>query len=144
MPAGNSREKNAAMRAFGAQLVEHGTDFDEAYAHAAVLASGERRHLMPSFSPELVLGVASYGLELFRAVTDLDAVYVPIGLGSGICGVMAARNALSPATAVIGVVSTALPPISARSPRASRARPGPRRPSPTAWRCASRTRRRSP
>ena len=109
MPVGNSREKNEAMRAFGAQLVEHGRDFDEAYAHAAVLAAGERRHLMPSFSPELVRGVASYGMELFRAVTDLDAVYVPIGLGSGICGVMAARNALSPATAVIGVVSTALP-----------------------------------
>ncbi len=109
MPAGNSREKNEAMRAFGARLAEHGRDFDEACAHAARIAVGDRVHLMPSFSLELVLGVASYGVELFRAVPDLDAVYVPIGLGSGICGVMAARNALSPATAVIGVVSAAMP-----------------------------------
>lgn len=109
MPVGNSREKNEAMRAFGARLVEHGGDFDEAYAHAARIAVGDRVHLMPSFSTELVLGVASYGVELFRAVPDLDAVYAPIGLGSGICGVMAARNALSPATAVIGVVSAAMP-----------------------------------
>ena len=109
VPAGNSREKNAAMRAFGARLLEHGRDFDEAYAHAVQLAVSGRTHLMPSFSLDLVLGVASYGMELFRAVPDLDAVYVPIGLGSGICGVMAARDALSPATAVIGVVSAALP-----------------------------------
>ena len=122
MPAGNSREKNEAMRAFGANLVEHGRDFDEAYAQASRLAVGERRHLMPSFSPELVLGVASYGMELFRAVSDLDAVYVPIGLGSGICGVMAARNALSPTTAVIGVVSAALPAYQ-RSFAAGEARP---------------------
>lgn len=109
MPFGNSREKNAATRAFGASLVENGSDYDEAYSHAVHLAVGERRYLMPSFSSELVLGVASYGMELFQGLPDLDAVYVPIGLGSGICGVMAARNALSPTTAVIGVVSTAMP-----------------------------------
>lgn len=109
MPAGNSREKNEAMRAFGARLVEYGADFDEARAHAGRIAGGDRVYLMPSFSTDLVVGVASYGVELFRAAPDLDAVYVPIGLGSGICGVMAARNALSPATAVIGVVSAALP-----------------------------------
>ena len=108
MPFGNSREKNAATRAFGASLVENGSDYDEAYSHAVQLAVGERRYLMPSFSSELVLGVASYGMELFQGLPDLDAVYVPIGLGSGICGVMAARNALSPTTAVIGVVSTAM------------------------------------
>lgn len=109
VPHGNAREKNAAMRAFGARLVEHGQDFDAALAHAKRLAAGEGLHLMPSFSPDLVPGTASYGAELFRAVPDLDAVYVPIGLGSGICGVMAARAALSPATAVIGVVTAALP-----------------------------------
>lgn len=108
-PHGNAREKNAAMRAFGARLVEHGQDFDEALAHAKRLAAREGLHLMPSFSLDLVPGTGSYAAELFRAVPDLDAVYVPIGLGSGICGVMAARAALSPATAVIGVVTAALP-----------------------------------
>ena len=109
VPRGNAREKNAAMRAFGARLVEHGRDFDEALAHAKQLAARDGLRLLPSFSLDLVPGTASYGAELFRAVPDLDAVYVPIGLGSGICGVMAARDALSPATAVIGVVSAALP-----------------------------------
>ena len=109
VPRGNAREKNAAMRAFGARLVEHGRDFDEALAHARQLAVRDGLRLLPSFSLDLVPGTASYGAELFRAVPDLDAVYVPIGLGSGICGVMAARDALSPATAVIGVVSAALP-----------------------------------
>lgn len=109
VPHGNAREKNAAMRAFGARLVEHGRDFDEALAHAKHLAARDGLRLLPSFSLDLVPGTASYGAELFRAVPDLDAVYVPIGLGSGICGVMAARDALSPATAVIGVVSAALP-----------------------------------
>lgn len=109
VPHGNAREKNAAMRAFGARLVEHGRDFDEALAHAKHLAARDGLRLLPSFSLDLVPGTASYGAELFRAVPDLDAVYVPIGLGSGICGVVAARDALSPATAVIGVVSAALP-----------------------------------
>ena len=108
-PHGNAKEKNAAMRAFGARLVEHGQDFDEALAHAKRLAAQEGLHLLSSFNPDLVPGAATYGAELFRAVPDLDAVYVPIGLGSGICGVMAARDALAPATAVIGVVSAALP-----------------------------------
>ena len=109
VPIGNNREKNTAMRALGAQLIEYGKDFDEARAHAIQLSDSERAHLMPSFSRELVLGVASYGIELFSTVSDIDAVYVPIGLGSGICGVMAARDALSPTTAVIGVVASALP-----------------------------------
>ena len=109
VPFGNAREKNAAMRAFGARLVEHGRDFDEAFPHAQRLADRDGLQLMPSFHLDLVPGTATCGAELFRAIPDLDAVYVPIGLGSGICGVLAARDALSPATKVIGVVSEALP-----------------------------------
>ena len=109
VPHGNSREKNAAMRAFGAHLVEHGSDFDEALAHTKGLAARDALHLMPSFNLDLVPGTATYAAELFRAAPDLDAVYVPIGLGSGICGVLAARDALAPACAVIGVVAAALP-----------------------------------
>ncbi len=104
-PQGNSVEKNAAMRALGAELIEHGHDFQAAYEHAAALAQGRKLHRLPSFHPWLVLGVASYGLELFNAVPDLDTVYVPIGLGSGICGTIAARNALGLKTKVVGVVS---------------------------------------
>ena len=94
VPHGNSPEKNRAMQGFGANLVEHGHDFQAAYEHAIARAAAERLHLLPSFHPLLVRGVASYGLELFRAVDGLDTVYVPIGLGSGICGVIAARDAL--------------------------------------------------
>jgi threonine dehydratase len=104
-PRGNSVEKNAAMRALGAELIEHGHDFQAAYEHAAVLARERKLHRLPSFHPWLVLGVASYGLELFNAVPDLDTVYVPIGLGSGICGTIAARNALGLKTRVVGVVA---------------------------------------
>ncbi len=104
-PHGNSVEKNAAMRALGAELIEHGHDFQAAYEHAAVLARERKLHRLPSFHPWLVLGVASYGLELFNAVPDLDTVYVPIGLGSGICGTIAARNALGLKTRVVGVVA---------------------------------------
>ena len=109
VPHGNSVEKNAAMRAFGAELVEEGHDFDAARAAAERLARERGLHMVPSFHRDLVAGVASYGLELFRAAPPLDAVYVPIGLGSGICGTIAARDALSPATKVIGVVSTGAP-----------------------------------
>ena len=109
VPHGNSVEKNAAMRAFGAELVEEGHDFDAARAAAERLARERGLHMVPSFHRDLVAGVASYGLELFRAAPPLDAVYVPIGLGSGICGTIAARDALSPATQVIGVVSTGAP-----------------------------------
>jgi threonine dehydratase len=106
VPRGNSVEKNAAMAAFGARLVEHGEDFDAARAHAEALAVTEGLVFAPSFAPDLVAGVASYALELFRGAPPLDAVYVPIGLGSGICGVIAARDALGLATEVIGVQST--------------------------------------
>ena len=109
VPNGNSVEKNAAMRAFGAELVEAGHDFDAARETAMTLARERGLAMVPSFHRDLVAGVASYGLELFRAAPALDTVYVPIGLGSGICGVIAARNALSPATKVVGVVSTEAP-----------------------------------
>lgn len=105
VPFGNSAEKNAAMRALGARLIEHGHDFQEAREFAEAIAETERATMVPSFDPLLVRGVATYGAELFRAVDAIDTVYVPIGLGSGICGTVAARNALSPATKVVGVVS---------------------------------------
>lgn len=105
VPFGNSSEKNAAMRALGANLIEHGEDFQSAREHSVVLAKSSGAHMVPSFHPLLVQGVATYAVELFRAVHDLDRVYVPIGLGSGVCGIVAVRNALSPRTKVIGVVS---------------------------------------
>ncbi|MBB4015121.1 threonine dehydratase [Chelatococcus caeni] len=105
VPLGNSREKNAAMRAFGADLVETGRDFDEAKIAAQRAAQEENLYFAPSFHPELVRGVATYALELFSAAPALDTVYVPIGLGSGICGVIAARDALALKTKIVGVVS---------------------------------------
>jgi threonine dehydratase len=105
VPRGNSVEKNAAMRALGVALVEHGHDFQEAYEHAMVLAERDGLFAVRSFDPALVRGVASYALELFRGAPELDTVYVPIGLGSGICGVIAARDALGLATKVVGVVA---------------------------------------
>ena len=93
-PFGNSIEKNRAMRALGAELIERGHDFQAALEAAAEIAADRGWHFMPSFHPLLVQGVSSYSLELFRAVPDLDTLYVPIGLGSGICGAIAARDAL--------------------------------------------------
>jgi threonine dehydratase len=106
VPQGNSVEKNNAMRGFGGEVVEYGRDFDEAREEAVRLAQAHGLYLVPPFHPELVKGVATYGLELFNAVPDLDTVYVPIGCGSGICGVIAARDALGLKTQVVGVVST--------------------------------------
>lgn len=105
VPRGNSREKNEAMRTLGAQLIEHGDDFQAAREHAAELASRDGLHYVASFHPDLVRGVATYWAELFRAVPDLDVVYVPIGQGSGINACAAARNALAPRTRIVGVVS---------------------------------------
>jgi len=105
VPYGNSVEKNAATRAYGAELIEHGADFDEAREEAMRLAETEPLFPVPPFHRELVRGVATYGLELFRAHPDLDRVYVPIGCGSGICGVIAARDALGLKTEVVGVVA---------------------------------------
>ena len=105
VPHGNSAEKNAAMRAFGARLVEHGADFEAAREHAAALAEAEGLEFAPSFAPDLVRGVATYSLELLRAVPDLSILYVPIGLGSGICGAIMARNLLGLHTEIVGVQS---------------------------------------
>ena len=109
VPHGNSREKNAAMRAFGAELVEAGHDFDAARETAMHLAGERGLTMVPSFHRDLVAGVASYALELMRAAPPLDTIYVPIGLGSGICGVISVRDALGLATKVVGVVSTEAP-----------------------------------
>jgi threonine dehydratase len=109
VPFGNSREKNAAMRALGAELIEFGRDFQEAYEYSVELAAAKGLHLIPSFHMDLVRGVASYSLELMEAVADLDVVYVPIGLGSGICGAIAAREALGLRTEIVGVVACGAP-----------------------------------
>ena len=112
VPQGNSVEKNAAMRALGAELVEHGDDFQAARERAAWIAQQRGLHMVPSFHPLLVRGVASYSLELLRKVPDLDVAYVPIGLGSGVCGMIAARNALGHRTEIVGVVSEHAPAYS--------------------------------
>jgi threonine dehydratase len=109
VPHGNSREKNAAMRALGADLVEHGHDFQAAAEYTVQLAAERGLCMVRSFHPLLVRGVATYALELFRAVSSLDTIYVPIGMGSGACGVIAARNALGLATKIVGVVSDRAP-----------------------------------
>jgi threonine dehydratase len=105
VPFGNSTEKNAAMQAFGAELIEHGRDFDEARERAAEIASERGYEYGKSFDKDLVLGVATYAHELFSAEPALDAVFVPIGLGSGVCGVIGARDALGHKAQVFGVVS---------------------------------------
>jgi threonine dehydratase len=109
VPHNNNIEKNRAMEAFGARLEEAGHDFQAAYEHALNLAERERLHFVRSYHPLLVRGVASYGLELFRAVADLEIVYVPIGLGSGISGVIAARDALGSTAEIVGVVAANAP-----------------------------------
>lgn len=109
VPRGNNPEKNAAMRSLGAELIEHGNEFQEALEFSRELAAKEDLHAVPSFHPWLVRGVATYALELFRALGELDAVFVPIGLGSGFCGVVSAREALGLKTKIIGVVSEHAP-----------------------------------
>jgi threonine dehydratase len=106
VPWGNSVEKNNAMRGFGAELVEYGRDFDEAREEAARLAVTHDFYLVPPYHRELVRGVATYALELFNSAPELNTVYVPIGCGSGVCAVIAARDALGLQTEVVGVVST--------------------------------------
>jgi threonine dehydratase len=105
VPFGNSAEKNAAMEALGATLIEHGTDFEDAREEAHRLAAAKDLVFVPSFASDLVMGVATYALELFQSAPPLDAVYVPIGLGSGICGTILARDLLGLPTRVIGVQS---------------------------------------
>jgi threonine dehydratase len=109
VPRGNSVEKNRAMKAFGAELVEHGEDFQAAREEAERRAQFAGLHMVPSFHPDLVLGVATYALELFRTAPDLDILYVPIGQGSGICGCIMARDLLGLKTEIVGVQSTEAP-----------------------------------
>jgi threonine dehydratase len=109
VPHNNNPEQNTAMRGLGAEVVEFGNDFQDALEHAERLAKQSQLYFIDSFSLVLVQGVASYALELFRDVPELDYVYVPIGMGSGICGTVAARNALGLKTRIIGVVSQGAP-----------------------------------
>jgi len=109
MPSGNSTEKNRAMRAFGANLVEHGEDFQAAAEEASRHASRDGLEFVPSFHPDLVVGVATYALELLRKAPDLDVLYVPIGQGSGVCGCILARDLLGLSTEIVGVQSTEAP-----------------------------------
>lgn len=106
VPFGNSQEKNMAMRSFGAEVIEYGQDFDEARQRAIQLSESEQLFMVPPYHPQLVLGVASYALELFTELADLDIVYVPIGCGSGICGLISVRDALGLTCEIVGVVST--------------------------------------
>jgi threonine dehydratase len=109
VPHGNSVEKNKAMRSLGVKLVEHGSEFQEAREEAARIGADQGLHMVPAFHQDIVLGVSTYWAEFFRAVPDIDVVYVPIGQGSGICAAAAARNAYSPRTAIVGVVSAGAP-----------------------------------
>ena len=109
VPFGNNPEKNAAMRAFGAELIEYGDDFQEALEHSRLLAKDRGLVFVPSFHRDLILGVASYGLELFRALPNLDDVIVPVGLGSGLCSIVATRDALGAHAKVYGVVAAKAP-----------------------------------
>jgi threonine dehydratase len=109
VPHGNSREKNAAMRALGAELIEHGQDFQAAREQAMRLADERRLHLVPSFHRDLALGVSTYAFELLSEHADLGVLYVPIGQGSGICGCISARDALGLKTEIVGVQAAAAP-----------------------------------
>jgi threonine dehydratase len=109
VPRGNSTEKNRAMRALGANLVEYGEDFQAAREEAGRRAEIGGLEFVPSFHPDLVLGVATYGLEFLRQAGDLDVLYVPIGQGSGICGCIMARDLLGLKTEIVGVQSTEAP-----------------------------------
>jgi threonine dehydratase len=109
VPHGNSVEKNRAMKAFGARLIEHGEDFEAARQEARRHAKRDELEMVPSFHPDLVLGVATYALELFRSQLDLDVLYVPIGQGSGISGCILARDLLGLKTEIVGVQSTEAP-----------------------------------
>jgi threonine dehydratase len=111
VPCGNSREKNAAMRAFGAELIVAGVDFDESREHAERYARERGHHFVPSFHADLVRGVATYALEMFTAKPELDAVYVPIGMGSGICGLITVRDLLGLDTEIVGVVAELAPAV---------------------------------
>ncbi len=105
VPHGNSLEKNACMAAFGAQLIEQGEDFDIAVGAARKLSEEKNMHMVPAFHEDLVAGVGTYAYEMMQAHSDFDTIYVPIGKGSGICGMITARDALGLKTKIVGVVS---------------------------------------
>ncbi len=109
VPKGNSPDKNAAMRGFGAEVIERGHDFQAAREYSAELADDRGLEAVPAYHPDLVLGVATYAAELFSAVDDLDAVYVPIGMGSGISGLIRVRDLLGLRTEIVGVVAARAP-----------------------------------
>jgi len=109
VPRGNSVEKNRAMQAFGADLVEHGDDFQAAREEACRRAEASGLEMVPSFHLDLVLGVATYALELLRSAPNLDVIYVPIGQGSGICGCILTRDLLGLKTEIVGVQSSLAP-----------------------------------
>ena len=119
VPDGNSPDKNAAMRGFGAELVVHGHDFQSAREHAAVLGAQRGLEIVPAYHRDLVLGVATYARELFDGAGELDAIYVPVGMGSGISGVIGVRDILGLRTEVVGVVAEQAP-ATARSMMAGR------------------------
>ncbi len=109
VPRGNSKEKNAAMRAQGAELIEFGSHYQESKEYAVNLAEEHGWHHVPPFHPDIMKGVATYWLELFSAAPELDVVYVPVGQGSGICSCVAVRNALNRKTKIVGVVADCAP-----------------------------------
>lgn len=111
VPRGNSIEKNRAMRALGAELIEHGDDFQAALVRSEKLAAERGLHWMPSFHPDLVLGNTASAIDFLRHTPPLDRVYVPIGLGSGICAMMAVRDALGLPTTIVGVASESAPAV---------------------------------
>jgi threonine dehydratase len=109
VPHGNSLEKNAAVRALGAELIEHGDDFQAALEFARALAAERSLHFVPSYAHDLVLGVATYALEFFEGAPQMDVVYAPVGLGSGLAGLFCAREALGIETEVVAVVAEGAP-----------------------------------
>jgi len=109
VPEGNSPDKNAAMRAFGAELIVHGHDFQAAREDASEIGFERGLETVPSYHPDLVLGVATYARELFDAAGELDGVYVPVGMGSGICGLIGVRDLLGLETEIVGVVAERAP-----------------------------------
>jgi threonine dehydratase len=111
VPHGNSREKNNAMRSLGAELIEHGDDFQAALEHAQQLEKEHGWHWVPSYHRLLVTGVATYALEFLLAAPQLETIYVPIGMGSGICGMVAVRDALGLESRILGVTSKHAPAI---------------------------------
>ena len=109
VPHGNGLEKNAAMRALGARLIEHGEDFEAARQYAMALADAEGLEMVPSFHRDLVTGVATYALEFLRGAPPLKTVYCAVGMGSGVCGLIQVRDALGLATEIVGVVAEGAP-----------------------------------